>query len=353
MIAGAMIRLWHCLSLPESTGDLLRHIMYGLLVNRYGWSIAGIPLGDLGPAYKAISWSWVDYSYPIIPLAFFTGLATLWPSMLFAKFSLTLCEVINAWMIYWYSRDRKLSLLYWLWPSSLLWVSREGQFEPLQTVFTIAALLALQKRLMPLAWALLCLAIQVKYSAIVLVPWFVHQSLHTPLRTRIFVAGALLLALLPSFIQFLVFKISLMEVLRLRNPMDYNPYYFVFLDDRMARWNPAWMRVCNQLASFGMLLLLLVLLYRGTVAPIALAAPLLFLILLKLHHNVQSWYVCLFPAFLLPIASIRWRRILFAALYTLDVFAVVEQLNGPLYQIGNYHGNLTASSLISLPPALQ
>ena len=56
------------------SGDLLRHLYYGVLVNQSGWSAAGRPL-DAFPSLAGVTWSWVPYNYPIVTLAFFSALA--------------------------------------------------------------------------------------------------------------------------------------------------------------------------------------------------------------------------------------------------------------------------------------
>ncbi|HEY2733349.1 MAG TPA: glycosyltransferase 87 family protein, partial [Polyangiales bacterium] len=172
--AVTLFRLYYCTLVPGTTGDLPRHIFYGLYVNRDGLSAAGKPLVALSHYLEPVSWSGLPYSYPIVALHFFQAIALVSPTMFFAKLALTTLDGASAVMIQKYSGQRWLSLLFWAAPMSLWWVSREGQFEPLQSFLLIAAIYALKEQA-GLAFALLGLAIQTKLTAAVMLPWFLIE----------------------------------------------------------------------------------------------------------------------------------------------------------------------------------
>ena len=98
-----------------------------------------------------------------------------------------------------FTGQRWLGAIYWASPASIWWVSHEGQFKPLQSLFLIAAILAL-KHHRTLAFLLLALAIQVKLLAILMLPWFLVQVWREGKNTRIASLVALLVGLAPSLL---------------------------------------------------------------------------------------------------------------------------------------------------------
>jgi len=169
-----ILRFNHCNLLPINTGDTIRHVWQALLVNQYGLSTAGKPLTEILPQLSWISWSHQPYNYPIIALLFFSFIVWLSPTLFFCKIALTALEAINSYFVYKLSCQRFLSLLYWASPLSIWWVSREGQFEPLQNFFVFLALLSLRAH-KHYSVILLALAIQAKVTAIFLLPLFLVE----------------------------------------------------------------------------------------------------------------------------------------------------------------------------------
>ena len=110
--------------------------------------------------------------------------------------------------------------------------------------------------------------------------------------------------------------------------LRYNPYFWNFLDRAIFLWNPTWLVVINQVASFS-LLMLLILRARATEEPIAYFAPISFVTLVKGSMLGQFWYFLQLPAFLLPLREHRLRFWLIALTPLLDVYSLVQLIVGP------------------------
>jgi len=110
-----------------------------------GPAAVGHALVELDPKLGWVAWSGLAYNYPVVALLFFTGIAKLSPTIFFVKFALTFIEAVNTAVIFRYTNQIWLALLYWASPISIWWVSHEGQFEPLQNLFVLVALLVLKK----------------------------------------------------------------------------------------------------------------------------------------------------------------------------------------------------------------
>ena len=205
LLSIAGLRFYYCTQLPVNTGDITRHIYYGLYTSQKGLSAAGMSLVELDPHISNVAFPFLPYNYPIITLLFFTLVAKLSPTIFCSKFLLTLIEAFNSLLIYKYSKERLLTLIYWASPISIWWVSHEGQFEPLQSIFVISALYMLQNK-KPLAFILLSLAVQVKLTAILFLPYFLLQTEHEKLTDLIFPFTA--------FFELLPYRISISENLR-------------------------------------------------------------------------------------------------------------------------------------------
>ena len=159
------LRLYYCTCLPVNTGDVTRHLAWGCVINQSGYAAADRPLADKHPAAKRIVWSHLPFSYPVVSLLFDQLTAALWASIFWMKLTLTLLEALTAFLIYRYTGERALALLYWASPLSVWWCSHEGQIEPLQNALAVGSLLALHGRGFA-AGGLLALATQAKLTAI-------------------------------------------------------------------------------------------------------------------------------------------------------------------------------------------
>jgi hypothetical protein len=345
--AVAALRYHYCTQPPVNTRDVVRHMVYGRLVAERGVAIAGQALSQMDPPITMVTWSKVPYNYPIVTLGFFTLAAALSHTIFFAKLALTLIEAINACLVYLCSGQRWLAVAYWASPVSMWWVSREGQFEPLQSLFTLAALYLLP-RTPGVAFALLALAVQVKLSAVLLLPFFLLSAVRGGWAALLPAAAGFALATTPSLIALRYYPV-ITHVLRYNAPEVYNPYYWNVAAHGVFGWNPAWLIAADQASTYGMLLVLSWLALR-TRRPVQFAAPLAFLVLCKLHTNAQFWYMVLVPSFLLPIENRTWRFWLIALVPLLDVHSLAEIVYGPFgHTVGDYYARLSAFDSIWIP----
>jgi hypothetical protein len=350
----AVIRLRFCISLPIQTGDITRHLYYGLLINQKGLEAAGYPLTHFGEAYKNVAWSFLPYSYPALALYFFGLVAKIYPSIFVAKLLLTLIEAVNALQIYIYSRERILSLIYWASPLSIWWVSGEAQFEPLQSLFLLLAL-CLKSNSRYFSFLCLALAVQVKISAILLIPYFLIDTWIYEPQKLIGSIQAFFIGLVPTLFAQLYFP-ALQQVILYSSPLDYNPYIWNFSPDK-THWNPAWMVVANGIFTYGVIFLILQfalknervklliknqkLMMAARVSIIGIApfiAPFLFVVACKILKNVQFWYFTLFLSFILPVKN-RFQRYCFFIFHPLlDLYGAIQVFAGPLYvNISDYY----------------
>lgn len=337
VVAGtAALRLFYATRMLAQTGDLVRHLCYGVLVGRYGFGVAGRPLDSLPLLHLVgVSWSFVPYNYPIVTLSFFSGVAALAPTLFFARLCLTLLEAANAALVWRFTGSRWLAALYWAAPVSLWWVSREGQFEPLQNLFVFGALCLLvpsrqKASLFPLAFLLLALGVQVKLSAAFLLPFFIITVWHAERRRLFSCLLAFLGGLIPTLLALQAYPI-LNAISGALAALNYNPYFWNPCDKLMVtrHWTPAWLALLNAAVTWPLLLFLA---WRFLRSPRRweLLAPLLFLIAIKTHANVQFWYMALWPSFILPVSDRRLRWVLFAVYPLLDVTSALALLGHPL-----------------------
>lgn len=330
ILAVAALRVYECTRLPVETGDVVRNLLYGLAVGAHGPALAGQPLVEISSLWRTAPWAQLPYNYPPLTLAFFSAVAALSPTVFAAKLALTALEAGNAWLLAQTTGSRWLGVVYWASPMSIWWVSREGQFEPLQTLFTLLALLAATRA--PLAaGAALGLAISVKMTAAALLPWLAYTLWKAGPRACALGAGGLALACLPALAAELSYG-GISNVFRFSAPLVYNPYYWDWTA-RMFSWNPGWLIAANQLASYGSLAALIALAVRSR-RPLAFAAPIAFVLFCKLHTNVQFWYFVYLPALLVPIPNPAWRFALIALCPLLDVRSSLELALGPFAQRG-------------------
>lgn len=348
--AVSAIRLSYCVELPANTGDITRHLYVGLSVEAFGLEAAGQPLAAISPSLRRVAWSEIPYGYPVVPLVFFTVVSLIWPSIFFAKLVLTAIEGYNAWQLYRLTEQRWVGVLYWGLPASIWWVSHEAQFEPLQVVFVLAALRLLSRRPAE-AFLLLALAIQVKLTAVLLLPLFLFQGRASSRVPSIRWLGAFLIGLLPSLIvqtQYPVVQHAF--VATLNKEIVYNPYYWNVFARSYFDWNPYWLIVWDQISTYGMLLILLIA-AAITGGWIQYSPAVLFLVTLKAAVRAQFWYLVLLPSFLAPIGNVRARASLFLLLPLVEPRSVIEMISGPFGYVvpSGYYVGMTAFTALSLP----
>jgi hypothetical protein len=343
--AVSALRLYECSLLPVETGDVVRNLLYGVAVGEYGLSAAGRPLAEISAGWTPASWSSLPFNYPPVALAFFAAVAAISPTVFAAKLALTALEAANAWLIHRLCDSRWLGLAYWASPMSIWWVSREGQFEPLQSTLTLLALLGSARFPLPCG-AALALAISVKMTAAALLPWLAYHAWKAGRRALGLAALGFALGALPALGAELAYG-GISNVFRFSSPLVYNPYYWDWTA-RMFSWNPGWLIAANQLASYGMLAALFALAVRSR-DRLAFLAPIAFVLFCKLHTNVQFWYFVFLPALLVPIPESRARFGLIAACPLLDVRSALQLVFGPFGQRG-YRGLRSVFDLFLPPP---
>jgi hypothetical protein len=333
----AALRLRHCVEPPVNTGDVVRHLLYGILVGERGLQWAGVPLAQVDPSYASVSWAGLPYNYPILALLFFTAVASVWPSILAVKLALSAVEAANAVLVARLGGSRWLGVAYWAYPASIWWVSREAQFEPLQNLSALLALAALPASSVAAA-ALLGLAVQTKVTAVLLLPFVLARAARRGTRSALAAAAAFAASFLPTLVS-LAFYPSVEQVVRYSRPMRYNPYFWNVLDPGIFLWNPRWLVGADAAASWALIAALGWGAARARSGRMAYLAPLAFAIVLKVHVNVQFWYWLTMPVFLLPIPNRRLRLTLLVLLPLVDVYAAAQLVHGPFgYVTGSYYG---------------
>lgn len=346
----ALLRLYYCTVLPRSTGDLPRHLFHGLYVARDGLASAGTPLASHSSYLSGVAWAELPYNYPVVALAFFTLVAALSPTLFFAKLALTLVDALAAAIIHRHTGRPLLALLYWAAPSSIWWVSGEGQFEPVQSLFVVAAIHALP-RSAPLAFALLALGIQTKLTSAALVPGFALALLaHGQSREQSRAVAAFALAFVPSAVAALAYPL-LPSLAASATTHRYNPYWWNVFDRAPFAWSSGWMIGLNALVSYGLLGVLLIAALRSGRAAGPYLAPLLLMLFCKLSPLCQHWYMLSFMPLFLAIERPRLRTALFVAAPLLDPLGPLQLVFGPIGFVADpgYYDNLTAFTPLTLP----
>lgn len=322
--------------LPVETGDIARNVLYGALVDAHGFGAANQALIAFSSAWTEISWARFPYSYPPIALAFFAFVGSISPTLFAAKFALTAIEALNAWFVARLNRSAWLGLAYWVSPLSIWWVSREGQFEPLQNAFALLALLLVGAS--PLLCGIaLALAISTKLTAAALAPWIAFRLWQAGRRALALGACGIVLGFLPCVAAEINYH-GVSNVFRYGALLVYNPYYWNPSADLFA-WNTPLQIAANQLTSWGLLAILLIACLRSRTFADRLGylAPIAFIAFCKIHTNVQFWYFLLLPVFLMTIPHRRLRFALVALCPLLDLRGSAEAFAGPFDQ-RTYHG---------------
>ncbi|MCP4599782.1 MAG: hypothetical protein GY847_04450 [Proteobacteria bacterium] len=339
--AVACIRVYYCLELPANTGDVLRHAVYGLLVNQYGWHMADLPLAEIGEDLTYICWSNKPFNYPALTLAFDSLVTWVSPTIFSMKLALTLLEALSAVLIYMHTKEKLLALIYWASPISIWWVSHEGQFEPLQNLFIIIAIYLLPRRRGP-AWICLALAIQVKLFAVFLLPLFLFSEKNLGALTKH--VGLFAIGFIPTVAA--SFFYSPISNLVHSASLFYNPYYWNLFNSRVFGWIPPWLMAFNQISSYGVLILLVTLLFRVK-KKTSYMGPIGFIAFVKLLTNAQSWYMATTTAFFLSIENTRLRFWLFFFAPMLDIRALLQIIFIPFgHLVGDYFDHITPLTVL-------
>ncbi len=295
---------------PVNTGDIVRNLAYGAGFWMEGPGFAGHSL-DEWSGLEWIAWSENPYNYPPAAFLFFALISLIHSSVFVGKLALTAVEAVNAWLIYRLTKDKWCGLIYWCAPVSLWWASGEGQFEGLQSMFALLAILAVRRNIAA-GCGLLALAIQTKLTAVVLLPFFVMAvtSVDKDKRYREagmafggFATGCLLTALA------LVFYPAVAQVAGFSAPMRLNPFHWNFMNIYLTgTYLPA--KLWQQFSSWMILSLVILAAFRSRAFAACLPA-LLFLLLMKSWSHVQFWYWLALAPMLVLIPNVCLRRVLF------------------------------------------
>lgn len=339
----AVVRLWFCMRTPVNTADVLRSIHTALYVLRDGPGVAGIPLVDLDAGLGGMGWARISYSYPPLALPFFVVVAAISPTLFAAKLALTLVEAANAVLLARITGSRVLGAIYWASPASIWWVSGEGQFEPWMAFFMFAAV-AVVKRHPTAALTLLGLGVNVKLTAVLLLPWFLLTVWRNNRRAVPIAAAAFAAALAgPLLLASLWYPVA-EGLLGIAGTLRYNPYYWNPFDAEVFLWNPDWLRSVNALTTYAVLAFMAYRAFSTENGWAQLGGAIAFVTVVKVASLAQFWYFLLFPAFVMPVepreyhADVRFWLVLLAPL--LDVRSLVELFAGPFgwTEVGTYQG---------------
>jgi len=304
-IGVAVFRFQKCLEPAIHSNDLPRQIYYGQIAREKGLAEAGTPLGVHYPDLVEAGWHQKPYNYPPVFLAFFAGGTLLGTSLFFWKVLLTVMEGLNAILLGRLTRSWWVGLLYWATPSSVWWVSHEGQPDPLQNLLILGALLFTQQAVFArtgarvAAFLLLGLAIQVKLFAVLLLPYFLWR-LREP-GARVLPLLALVASGLPSLVAQLHYPM-LSCVFDTLSYDDFSVYGWRTLPHPMSSLNfKATFWTMQSSHYLAMLLCLLGVLWtrRWT----EFLAPASMLLMLRFMAATRPWYPLLFPALAAPIGQ--------------------------------------------------
>jgi len=325
LIGISIVRLHQCAQLPVVSADAFRHVYWGIIVNTHGYDAITKSLLSFRPDLDFVAWNQLGYNYPILSLLFDQVSAGLHSSLFTYKFLLTLVEAVNGVLVYSYSRSRLLAAFYWASPLSIWWVSREGQFEPLQNLLILAALLLIDRsRLKSLAFVVIGLAVQVKLTALCLLPYLFYRIWHTG--TKVQAGLAFLLSFLPSAMLLMV--ANPLQLLSQSLSLNYNPYHFNVFHPEMFGADSLLVIAANQVSSYALLFVLLLYawLNKRSGRWIEVVPILLFVIFLKGASMAQSWYLITLMPLLLPLSNHKLQKLLFCSLPLLDLFSLYKLL---------------------------
>lgn len=332
VVAIGAVRLWFCTQVPENTADLLRSIHTALYVLRDGPAVVGVPLLELDPGLAGVGWAGTSYSYPPLALPFFVAIAALSPTLFAAKLALTIVEAANAVLVARISGSRWLGVAYWASPISIWWVSGEGQFEPWMALFMFGAVALLRTRPV-LALVLLGLGVNVKLTAVLLLPWCA-MTLWRENRAALRGGGAAFMAavVLPVAAAGAFYPV-IEGLFGITSTLRYNPYYWNVFDAQIFMWNPDWLRWANAVSSTALLAFLAYQVVRMPSRWPEYSGAIAFMMFLKVSSLAQFWYLALLPAFVMPIerseegVDVRWWLVLLVPF--VDVRSLVQLLLGP------------------------
>jgi len=296
-----------------------------------------------------VVWASWPYTYPVLPLLFFTAVASVWPTLFCAKLCLTLVEAGNALLVYACTRQRWLALLYWASPVSIWWVSREGQFEPLQNLACLCGLYLLQRG-NGLAHTAFALAIQVKLMAVLLLPVFAARAQRGQGLVRATLMFAL--GLVPTLVACLYYPAigNVLWMMGIASEVTRTNVYFWDVTDPVLNASSVWGVAAFQATSIALLALMVGLAWRSR-DWLGYAAPVAFLALCKVSVPVMPWYTLWLYPLVLPVRSPRARLLLFALVPLLEHSSLLMSVFGHYgYSSEIWYQAMTAFTAVGTRP---
>lgn len=191
-----------------------------------------------------------------------------------------------------------------------------------------------------LAFFLLAIAIQVKLTAVLFLPYFLLQTQHENHGSLTQEFAAFVIGFLPTIFAMFHYP-AISQILSTSTTLKYNPYYWNIFNYSMFGWNPVGLIIINQLSSYVILFFLFICIFKSVDIK-DFIAPCGFILICKINNLCQFWYFIVFMPFLLPIQDKRLRLRLFMITYFLDVRSLAQILCGPLgHIVGTYYQGLT------------
>ncbi len=323
----AVIRIVFCFSVPLYTTDVLRNLGYGHEFQFYGFQVYEKIPYDFSPQLYQFFWPNRQYSYPAVTLFFFAGLAKVWASIVFAKLILTLLDCLNSWLIYKITADRWCSLLYFLHPIGLWFVSHEGQFESMVNFFSLLAIWFLQKKRAS-SFFFISVAIQTKLFPVFFAPYFLYRAFKISKRFLILSICWGLLGFLPSCVA--VLNCNYLTYLFFPGfvPKN-NPITWALFQPGLHAFTPFWLVLSHWVAGIVFLGAILYFV-RSEQRFLPYFAPFIFVVFVKANPIGQFWYMLIAPVLCLTVENPVQRRILMGLTLLFGVRSVYSMLVGPV-----------------------
>ncbi len=327
LLCGGFLRLYYCFQTPLYTTDILRNLGYGAAFQEWGFCVYELTAFDLSPMPAQFLWHNHHYTYPAVTILFYALIAGIWNSIIFGKLIFMLIDAVNAGMMYAITKDRWISVLYWLNPISIWYSSQEGQFESLVVFWMVLAIYALQKK-KPWAFAFLGLGIQTKLFPVFLAPYFFSRMSWKQPRKLCVEWGWGIASFLPSFVAqyqcnylFHLFKPGYVP--------RYNPISWTLGDPSLYPFFPYWVVLIHWLVGLLFIAGCLYGIYK-TKNLIEVSASFLFVLCVKASRIGQFWYLMLTPAFCLTVSDSKIRRLLFLLAFLLGIRSLYSIFVGPI-----------------------
>jgi len=301
------LRLVYCFHTPLYTTDALRNLGYGIEYWRYGLQIYDMTPFDFSPESYQFLWPNYHYTYPVVTLLFFAGIAKIWPCVFFLKLVLTLLDFLNSGLIYKFTRDKWCAIFYFCNPIGIWFVSHEGQFESMVNFLMLLSLYHLQKG-NPVSFGFLSLAIQTKLIPMFLTPYALYVIWRRSFRNLGLYLIWGIVGIVPSLAA-MTYSQYLQSLLHPGYVPENNPLSWALFQTGLHAFTPFWLVFFHGLA--GAFFIVLILYYiRQEKNFFPYLASLLFIILVKSSVIGQFWYMLLTPVLCLTVENSRHRRIL-------------------------------------------